>query len=233
MNQIVEQLIELNHRDWLDYIGLLLPAFISAVLIVQNGVINKRNLELQKQIHNRDIVNQAHEDILRIYRSYYDFIDAVYTSQLVERVKHADVNFAFSYTNHLFSIKRHIIQSRDLARLLLSNSDPEMYQIVEECLNNEIAIIDKYYEYISNGRLCEVSENAWNTVLSNANNGLFSTKYNYQELYRNQNQYRNFLALCKSLECEEIDKMLERDIELHTYENYDALFEKYLKLESI
>lgn len=64
--QIVEQLKELNSRDILDVIGILLPIILTAVLCVQNGVIAYRNRKLQKHIHNRDIVNQSHEDILRI-----------------------------------------------------------------------------------------------------------------------------------------------------------------------
>ena len=234
MEQIVEQLIELNNRDWLDVVGILVPIILTIALFVQNSFLFNRSEKLQKEIHNRDLVNQAHEDILRIYRSYYEFNDFLYASQFAERVRHGDVSFANSFLNNLFDLTNHMYQVRDLARLLLSANEPETYNAIASCIDNEIEILQKYHSYICSGRLYEASENAWNTVLaSSVEDYQAFAKYNYQELYKNSNRYNNFLSLCKTPELEEIEALLKKDNELHSYDNYDAYFEKHLRLEKL
>ena len=60
-------------KDLLDILGILIPIILTVLIIVQNNNYEKNNQKLQKQIHNRDIINRFHDDVLRIYNTYYDF----------------------------------------------------------------------------------------------------------------------------------------------------------------
>ena len=233
MDKIVEQLILLNSRDWIDIGGTLIPIIISLFLLYQNHVISQRNEILQKQIHRRDILNQAHDDVLKIYRTYYDFCDALFTSNLAESVRHADVTAANYHLQGIYNMKREILQNLDLARLLFSQAEFDTFAIIEDRFNNMIKLLDMYHDYIFSRRLDAVSENAWNTVLANAGNSLYkdTMKYNYQELRKNLQMYNNFVALCRSPELEAINKQIDIVIEKHSYENYDKYFEKFLRIE--
>lgn len=54
MDQIVEQLINLNRKDCLDIVGILLPIILTVVIIFQNRIYSHRTDKLEKQIYNRD-----------------------------------------------------------------------------------------------------------------------------------------------------------------------------------
>lgn len=48
MDQIVEQLININRKDCLDIIGILLPIILTMVIIFQNRIYSRRT---DKQCH--------------------------------------------------------------------------------------------------------------------------------------------------------------------------------------
>ena len=58
MAQIVEQLIELNEKDWVDIIGILIPIMLTILIIVQNIVYHRQNSRLQREIYNREQYRQ-------------------------------------------------------------------------------------------------------------------------------------------------------------------------------
>ena len=75
----------------------------------------------------------------------------------------------------------------------------------------------------------EISENAWNTILP----GTLLQRYNYGLLQQNSTVYDNFLKLCKSNELEEIEKLLQNDTDLHSYEQFDKYFEEYFAVDKL
>ena len=130
-------------------------------------------------------------------------------------------------------MKRGILQNMDLARLLFVKTESETFTIIEDRFNSMLKLLDMYHDYIFSRRLDAVSENAWNTVLANSGNKLYTNtmKYNYQELGKNKRMYDNFVALCRSPELEEINKQIDVVIEKHSYDNYDKYFEQFLRIE--
>ena len=58
MAQIVEQLIELNEKDWVDIIGILIPIMLTILIIVQSIVYHRQNSRLQREIYNREQYRQ-------------------------------------------------------------------------------------------------------------------------------------------------------------------------------
>lgn len=228
MDQIIEQLIKLNKKDCLDVIGILLPMVLTIVIIVQNRIYFRRTNELEKQIHNRDRINQYHNDVLAIYNTYYEFCDTVFASGFEYNVKSGNVNLAVSWTNNLFAMKMAIGRKMDLAKLIFRRSNRELYDIVEQTSQLAIKIIDKYLDYINSGRLLEVSENAWVRVVQN-----MAFKHNYTFLAQNPNLYNDFMKLCQSTELEEIQDLIKVYHEKHSYENYDKYFEEYFSLDGL
>lgn len=229
MEDIVKELVKLNQRDLLDIVAVLVPIFLSAIIIVQNKIYEHRNTELQKRIHNREWSQQYHDDILLVYNTYYEFCDVIFNSGFSYNIEIGYVNAVTAGVNQLQILRGNILRRKDLTRLLFQKKNPEMYDVIDTCFNREIDIIGKYIDYVSSGKLLEVSENAWNTVTS----GTLLQKYNYGMLQQNNNAYNNFLKLCQSNELQEIKKLLDEDMKSHDYDNYDKYFEEYFAVDKL
>lgn len=229
MEDVVKELVKLNQRDLLDIISILVPIVLSGIIIVQNKIYEHRNVELQKRIHNREWSQQYHDDILLVYNTYYEFCDTIFNSGFSYNIEIGNVNAAIAWINQLQILRGNILCRKDLARLLFQKKNPEIFNVIDACFNKENEIIDKYIDYVSSGKLLEVSENAWNTVTS----GTLLQKYNYGMLQQNNNAYNNFLKLCQSNELQEIKKLLDEDMKSHDYDNYDKYFEEYFAVDKL
>lgn len=232
MEQIVEQLIKLNRRDWLDIVGILLPIILTVIIIIQDIIHFRITNKLQKQIHSRDRINWYHDDIWTIYRAYYEFFDTIFTSGFSYNVVSGNVNMAADGIINLNTLKLSITRNLDLAKIIFGRSNEELYSIIEERFTLSMKIIDKYIEYITGGRLWAVSENAWTWVASQYPYNP-SLKYNYTMLLQDKNLYDGFMKLCKSEELEEIQSLVKEYQDKHSYDNYDKYFEEYLSLDEL
>ena len=229
MEDIVKELIKLNQRDCFDIVTIILPILLSIIIIVQNIVYAKRTTALQKMIHNREWAQQYHEDILLLYNTYHEFIDIIQISGFENNVRSGNVNAAFGWINNIQLLKTTILRRKDLAKLLFKKKNENLYNIIKKCFEQEIEIIDKYIAYLSSGKLLETSENAWNTVCQ----AVPSAKYNYQWVSQNRNVYDTFMKLCHSDEMIDIEYLMKKNDELHSYENFDIYFEEYLSIEKL
>src|SRR5699024_1441706 len=151
---------------------------------------------------------QYHDDILLVYNTYYEFCDVIFTSGFNYNIEIGYVNAVTAGVNQLQIVRGNILRRKDLTSLLFHKKNPEMYDWTGTCFNRESAIIGKYIDYVSSGKLVEGSETAWNTVASVT----LLQKYNYGMLQENNSAYNNFLNLCQSDELQEIKKLLEEDM---------------------
>lgn len=229
MEELVNELIKMNHRDFFDIIAILGPIILSAIIILQNIVYERRNNKLQKNIHNREWSQQYHNEILLLYNTYYEFCDIIFTSGFSASVEHGDVNSVMTHFNQLQMFKMNIIRRKNLARLLFERSNKPLFEVISKCMDNEITILDKYINYVASGNLYEASENAWNTIFSNDP----IQKYNYTILQQDENKYNNFKILCNTDELQEIKSLLAKDNDLHSYDQYDKYFEEYFAIEKL
>ena len=212
-----------------DYLSTLIPIVLSALLIVQNFIINYRNKKLQKEIHNRDIRLRKHDDILNIYYTFYEFTDLLYTSNFIYEVKQGNISYVMNYRNNLMIIRYNLLKKLDLAALLFKRNDNEFYVIIEERIKLSIEIIDKYLGYIQ-GNFYNVATQAWEKVIR-INNAI--QMYNYNSLYMYEDNLIDFLKMCETPETKELDTLLYKHKEMHKYENFDIYFEKYLGMEEL
>lgn len=229
MEDIVKELIKLNQKDCFDIVTIILPILLSFIIIIQNIVYNKRTIALQKMIHNREWAQQHQENILLLYNTYYEFVDLIYSSGFTNYVRSGNVNAALGWINNIQILKTTILRRKDLAKLLFKKKNENLYNIIKNCFEQEIEIIDKYITYLSSGKLWEISENAWNTVCQ----VVPAAKYNHQWLLQNRNVYDNFMKLCHSNEMIEIEDLLKKNEKLHSYENFDKYFEEYFAVEKL
>ena len=230
MEQIVEQLIQVNTKDWLDIVGILLPIILTIVIIIQNKIYSHRADELEKKIHSREQINRYHDDILSVYNTYYDFCDTIFTSGFDDNVKSGNVYLANSWVNNLINMRISIGRKLDLAKLIFGQSNKKLYSMIEERFNLAIEIISKYLEYINSGKLMAVSENAWTRVIPQ-NSTVITFRYNYVWLAQNKNLYDDFMKLCQSEELEEIQALIRDYRAKHNYDNYDKYFEEFFSLD--
>lgn len=230
MEQIVEQLIKINTKDWLDIVGILLPILLTIVIIVQNKIHSHRTDELEKKIYNRDQINRYHGYILDIYNTYNDFCDIIFSSGFDDNVKSGNVNLANSWVNNLINMRISIGRKLDLAKLIFGQSNKELYSIIEERFKLAMEIISKYLEYINSGKLLDVSENAWTRIIPQ-NSTIMTFRYNYVWLAQNKTLYDDFMKLCQSEELQEIQALIRDYREKHNYDNYDKYFEEFFSLD--
>ena len=54
MENIVNELIKLNQRDWFDIGTVVIPIILSVLIVIQNIHFARRSAILQKEIHNRE-----------------------------------------------------------------------------------------------------------------------------------------------------------------------------------
>lgn len=229
MEDIVKELAKLNQKDCFDIVTIILPILLSFIIIIQNIVYNKRTTALQKMIHNREWAQQHQDNILLLYNTYYEFIDVIYSSGFNDYVRSGNVNMALGWMNSIQLLKTNILRRKDLAKLLFKKKNENLYNIIKNCFEQEIKIIDKYITYLSSGKLFIISENAWNTVCQTVS----AAKHNYQWLLQNSNAYDNFMKLCYSEEMMEIEKLLKENEKLHSYENFDKYFEEFFAVEKL
>lgn len=212
-----------------DYVSTFLPILLSALLIIQNFIIDSRNKKLQKEIHNRDIRLRRHDDILSIYSIYYDVMSLLYTSNFVFEVKQGNVNYVMNYYNNLFLMKNNILRKLDIANLLFRHSDSELFEVIETRFKLAVEIINKYLAYI-NGNFVNTATDSWNKICKLQP---LLSPYNYLLLHQNQSILNDFLKMCETDETKELDKLLEQYNEQHSYEKFDIYFEKYLGMEEL
>lgn len=164
-----------------------------------------------------------------MYNTYYEFKDVIQTSGFENNVRSGNVNAAFGWINTIQILKTNILRRKDLAKLLFKKKNENLYTIIKKSFEQEIEIIDKYIAYLSSGKLLETSENAWNTVCQ----AVPSAKYNYQWVSQNRNVYDTFMKLCHSDEMIDIEYLMKKNDELHSYENFDIYFEEYFSIEKL
>lgn len=212
-----------------DYISTFLPILLSAMLIIQNFIIDSRNKKLQKEIHNRDIRLRKHDDILKIYSVYYEVSDFLYANNIVLGVKEGNVPYITNCRFHLVLMKNNILRKLDLATLMLKNSDNELYEVVKYRFEFVAKIIDKYIDYIDSD-FVSVSLQAWSKISQ-----LYPLvqQYNYTLLYQIQNCLNDFHKLCETSTTLELDELLKQYAELHNYDKFDIYFEKYFDLKEL
>lgn len=216
----------------MDIVGVLIPIILTVVIIIQDIIHFRRTNKLQRQIHNRDRINQYHNDVLTIYNTYYEFCDTIFTSGFSYHVESGNVNLCISWINNLNILRTSIGRNRELAKLIFSRSNKELYGIIEERFTLSIEIIGKYIKYITSGRLLAVSENAWERVALQYS-AAPNFKYNYDMLRQDRNLYDDFMKLCKDKELEEIQALIKEHEEKHSYENFDKYFEEYFSLDEL
>ena len=229
MEEIVEQLQLLNKKDIIDVIGILVPILLSIIIIIQNIVYFRKTKSFQKKLHKDDYKLKLHDDILRIYGTYYEFRDVIEGSGFAKNVRTGQVILATEQAKQLLNLRNTITKNLDLARLLFCQEDNELFSVVEESTDLQLEIIKKYLKYIYSGKLQEVTNRAWNSCY-NSNSSLIRN-YDYKVLYTNEDLYNYFLNLCESEEIKEIEKLKIECEKYHLYENFDIHFKKYFTLK--
>lgn len=230
MDQLVEQLIAINKKDWLDVVGILLPILLTCVIIFQNVIYYFKTKEIQKKIHSDEWKKQFHDDVLRVYGTYYVFAEAIHDSGFAWFVRCGNYNMAISHRNHLLNVRDNINKNLDLARLIFGKNNEDLYRMVEKRIKLQTIIIDKYVEYLNSGKFYEISEKAWNTCISSQSIPIVR-KYDYGYIQTNADAYDILLKLCESKELQEIETYLKECVEMHHYDNYDKYFEDYFCID--
>lgn len=231
MEQIINELNQLNKKDLLDIISIMAPIILSIIVAFQNNKFNKTNENLQKQIHNNEQNMQYHNDILTIYNTYNEFCNVIINFGFYEAVKTGNVNYAYNSVVNLNNLKNNIVSRKNISKLLFQHSDNDLYKVIEDRFDLAISIIDKLLEYMNSGKMYNISEQAWDTIIS-AGQINPMMKYDYSQL-KNTESWDRFKKLCNDDDVQDIDKDIDKYKTMHKYDMYDKYFEKYIGLKTL
>lgn len=226
MDELVRAIIELDNKNVIDYIIAFSPVVLSIAIIVQSFCQNRANQCQQKKIHEQNLWMQNQNNILKIYGMYYEFNRVIYDSNIYFEMQWANDTAVYNKLNDIWKLRNDFGITLDLARLLFDNSDKDLYLKIEERYNLAIEIIDKCNEYLQSGKMTEVKNKAWEDLSVNP-----ILKFNYPALFGVQEKRDALIKLCRSDEFVEIDILLKKYRELHSYSEYDVYFKKYISLK--
>lgn len=208
--------------------GIILPCLLTVISIVLSVRMHKDNEELQKQIHNRDVLNQTRETALNIY-------DAFIKGRLLLDEAGSNVAYVFTTTKSYYTwaskvenMQNEIIVYYNRAALIFSD-DEDLIKYLNEC---RVAFCDVYNainDYISSGVPEKLIREAFRTILNeNVINDI-----SYIRLLNAPEKKKKFTDACESSETKKIQELMEKYKELVTGETIDNLFKKYVKIDEL
>lgn len=72
LNKIVDLMSDNGTPLWLTVVGIVMPIMLTGITIFIRFRTDMQNKELQKQIHNRDSVNQIRQAVMEVFQAFFD-----------------------------------------------------------------------------------------------------------------------------------------------------------------
>lgn len=208
--------------------GIILPCLLTVISIVLSVRMHKDNEELQKQIHNRDVLNQTRETALNIY-------DAFIKGRLLLDEAGSNVANVFTTTKSYYAwaskvenFHNEIIVYYNRAALIFSD-DEDLIEYLNTC---RVAFCEAYNminEYVNSGVPEKLIKEAFRTILNeNVVNDI-----SYIRFLDDPEKIKKFTEVCESSETKKIQELMEKYKELVTGVTIDNLFKKYVKIDEL
>lgn len=131
------------------YIGILVPIFISAAVLISQILQNKSNKKLQKNIHNHQVELKCFDSVLEIYYVFSESVDILPSN--VESLNSILGNneAKTEWCNSLVDIERKMYRKYDFAFMLLGNEN-NLVKILQEKRNQFTNLVGFILEKIEN-----------------------------------------------------------------------------------
>lgn len=209
-------------------VGIILPCLLTVISIVLSVRMHKDNEELQKQIHNRDVLNQTRETALNIY-------DAFIKGRHLLDEAGSNVAYVFTTTKSYYTwatkvenMQNEIIVYYNRAALIFSD-DEDLIKYLNECRVVFCDVYNAINDYISSGVPEKLIREAFRVVL----NENLVNDISYIRLLDDPEKIKKFTEVCENSETKKIQELMEKYKELVTGETIDNLFKKYVKIDEL
>lgn len=241
--QKIDELIKEIHANsvplWITIIGILVPIFISLLVLWQGCQQNKRNHELQKQVEenqaklqreisSKELKVQMHSDFLKIYDDYSFAQSIIGQARDNVSVVFFNNNITWQWINDLEKANGAVCQAMNRARLLLPDTDKEFVDVLINIFQKYAELNAKVFNYINTGVAEARRQETWIKISKTYN----IPNENYMALIYNPTAYNDFIKLYSNKETEAINEMINELLPLFAYDNFDKYFEKYLRIDS-
>lgn len=228
LNKIADLMSDNGTPLWLTAVGIVMPIMLTGITIFISFRTDMQNKELQKQMHNRDSVNQIRQAVMEIYQAFFDAF--VITEQGKNNV--ADIFISnqsyYQWCNTIETALKEISLAHNKLKLLLPE-DKELVSYIKVCWMAFADINNAINAYLQTGIAAQTINMAWAT---------FQSKYgaqpgDYMILYQNPALGEEFKKLCENAYTQNIRRKLEAYSVLIGASTFDKVFEKYVQFKEL
>ena len=229
LNNLTQAVSSNSLPMWARYISAFGPLVLSVVIAIMTWIQHIQNQGLQKSIHNRDVCIQSRENILQIYNAFCSAQQVTGIGILPLATTLSTQESITKWTSDLFSASSTLFQVLNQASLFWRESDPDFVKALEEYNN----LFQQFYcginEYIRSGKATGAIDNAWTVISSTYGIPVGNTWV----LWQRSDAFQTYIQQCNTAEVKQLEKQGEAFLSCLTYDKFDKLFEKYLKIDEI
>lgn len=227
LNNIAEVLSTGELPLWLTASGIIAPILLTGITIVLSMRMDRQNKKLQKQIHNRDVVNQTRQTILDVYHSFLNAHDVTQMpGPCVASVYVSDQSY-YQWALAVEAASKELMFSFNTAKLLLKD-DKELIAYLKKCWLAFAEIDRAINKYNTSGAPAQTVSAAWES---------FGQKYgihsgDYSALLRNPMWGEEFKRFCDNAHTQEIQCKIGEYQSLVANDKFDDIFRKYIQIQT-
>lgn len=209
-------------------ISVFAPIVLTVINIRLTKHIDKQNTELQKNLSNRDMLNQTREIIFKIYNAFLDgFYYVSQASGNIPEIFVSDQSF-FKWALELEDKNREITFSYNKAKLILKNE--LLLQNLKDGFNIFSDLTNSVTTYIGSGIAFKIYQNAWIQFSKNHPNIQIGS---YETLLLNQELAEEFKKYCSNEYTDAIQNKIEKYAMIVGTDDFDEMFKEYTQVSMI
>ena len=208
---------------WVTIFGAIAPIILTIVTIALSIQMNRQNKKLQKEIHNRDVLNQSRKEVLGIYNAFLTSLLTLQKCGPVEAVFASEYG-TYQWHQEITAARIGVINAYNTANLLFEDKEMTEYLAKLRDLFSEISIdVSRYiYSGIHNSTRIEAISRVAKQSGVNENDILSP--------YASPTTKDQLIKECQNSFTKEISEKIENYSKLIEDEKFDSLFEKYIKI---
>lgn len=213
---------------WLTASGIIVPILLTGITLALSIRVDRQNKKLQKQIHNRDVINQTRQMISDVYRSFLNAHDVTQMpGSCVASVYVSDQSY-YQWALAVEAASKELMFSFNTAKLLLKD-DKELIAYLKRCWLAFTEIDRAINKYNTSGVPAQTVSAAWESF--GQKHGIHSG--DYSALLRNPMWGEEFKRFCDNAHTQEIQCKIGEYQSLVANDKFEDIFRKYIQIQTL
>lgn len=233
---------------WLTVVGIFVPIILSALVLAQTIIQNKRSEYLQVQIDNsnktlqNELQNKSEQvqmrgEVLKIYETFYGArniigaekgrISLVFSNILSMNSQGYPNSFVYSLNNVCFQMQNALAR----AKLIFPESDARIIDTLEMLFEKVNELTINTNTYLNSGEAYKTAFEAQNTIAAGAFPQEQQGINTYNLIISDKKLLEKYWRLCSSDTVKSIENEINVLLNLYEYEKFDACFAPYLRMK--